>query len=285
MSLRPNSREGKVRAALVELLHEHKRDGALPTSGRFLYYELIARGIVSKEKKGKRRPDQIVNDALTTLRESDVIPWDWVADETRSLEDFSGSPSIKQAVLDYLPAARLDPWQRETILVLTESRSLAGVLRSIAARYRVQIASTNGQCGGFLHTEIAPMLDEAFLNTEKLPRVLYLGDFDLCGNQIESNTRKVLEQEIGVSFEKNWERVALTARQVEQHNLRRFIKHDRRYKDERPHEAVETEALSQRLVIELLETKLVSLLPEPLERVHEREKRQQRAVRNKITTR
>src|SRR5438874_682616 len=105
------SKIAAVRQALVDLLREHERDHALPTNARFLYYELIARKVVSKEKTGARRPDQIVNDALTDLRESGQIPWDWIVDETRTLEDYSGSSSIKQAVLDYLPHARLDPWQ------------------------------------------------------------------------------------------------------------------------------------------------------------------------------
>jgi hypothetical protein len=189
------SKISRIRDALIQLLREHERDDTLPTSGRFLFYELIGRGVISKERDGSRRPDQIVTDALTQLREDGSIPWDWIVDETRTLEDYSGATSIKQALLDYLPAARLDPWEGETPLVLTESRSLAGVLRPVAWNYRVQIASTNGQCGGFLHTKIGPLLADA-----ETARVLYLGDFDLAGNQIEANTRRVLEEESG----QNW---------------------------------------------------------------------------------
>jgi hypothetical protein len=267
-----------LREALLQLLAEHERDGALPTSNRFLYYELIARGIVSKERRGARRPDQDANDALTHLRENGLIPWDWIVDETRTLLDYSGSPSIKEAVLDYLPSARLDLWQGKIILVLTESRSLAGVLRQIAWDYRIRIASTNGQCGGFLHTTIAPLLRDG----DVPPQVLYLGDYDLAGNQIEANTRSVLEQDAG---DLDWTRIALTAEQVEQYDLPTIEKRDRRYNDGHPHLAVETEALSQKLIVDLLEAELTALLPEPLERVHEREARQRRALRNKITAR
>ena len=70
-------------------------------------------------------------------------------------------------------------------MILTESRSLAGVLRNIAREFRVRIASTNGQVGGFLRTDVAPMLWPG-------ARVLYLGDYDLSGGQIEDNTRGVL---------------------------------------------------------------------------------------------
>src|SRR5262249_15826497 len=152
----------------------------------------------------------------------------------------------------------------KTVLVLTESRSLAGVLRPIASKYRIQIASTNGQVGGFLHTRIAPMLQNAFMNAfthvTSLPQVLYFVDYDLAGGQIEANTRSVLEQKIDVLFEGNWKRIALTEQQVKEYKLPRIVKFDRRYKDGRPHEAVETEALSQRLIMQLLETELSNLL-------------------------
>jgi hypothetical protein len=266
------SKIARLREALLELLAEHERDHAIPTSARFLYYELIARGVIAKERQGARWPDQDANDALTQLREAGKVPWDWIVDETRSLNNYSGYPSVKQGMLAHLPYVQLDPWRGKTVLVLTESRSLAGVLRDIASNYRVHIASTNGQCGGFLHTTIAPMLDGGDI-------VLYLGDHDLAGNQIEINTRSVLEREAG---DLDWKRIALTAQQVEQYSLPRIVKHDRRYKDGAPHEAVETEALSQTLIIALLEAELTALLPEPLARVLQREERQQRALRNKI---
>jgi len=77
-----------------------------------------------------------------------------------------------------LAYVRLDPWRGNAPLILTESRSLRGVLRSIVIEYRACIASTNGQVGGFLHTDIAPKLQQG-------ARVLYLGDYELSGGQIE----------------------------------------------------------------------------------------------------
>ena len=40
----PESKIGALRAILLALLEEHERDDALPTSARFLYYELVQRG-------------------------------------------------------------------------------------------------------------------------------------------------------------------------------------------------------------------------------------------------
>jgi hypothetical protein len=267
------SKASQLRAALLALLEEHRRDGALPTSGRFLFYELVARGIISKQPTGKRRADQDMTEALTQLREGGDIPWDWIVDETRSLEDYSGSPTIMQGVLDRLPHIPLDPWNGEVPLILTESRSLTGCLRPLVNEYAIRIAPTNGQCGGFLHTDIAPGL-------ASWSRVLYLGDLDLCGGDIENNTRSVLEREVG---ELEWERLALTADQVEQYDLPRITKNDRRFKNGGGrHEAVETEALSQRLILDIVRARLGELLPESLETVQERAEREREDLRNRL---
>jgi hypothetical protein len=269
VAIRPSA-IGGVRDALVDLHAQHKRDGALPTSARFLFYELLTLRVLSKEKKGARRPDQILHDALTQLREAGVIPWSDIVDETRSVEDYTGYGSVLEGVLAGLPYVNLDPWRGRVPFILTESRSLAGVLRGVIIEFRARIASTNGQVGGFLHTDIGQALRPG-------DRVGYLGDLDLSGGQIEGNTRRVLERIIG--GELDWTRIALTEAQVEEYALPRILKFDRRYKDGGGrHEAVETEALSQTVLTDMLRDFLVELLPEPLEAVQEREARERRRI-------
>jgi hypothetical protein len=77
----------------------------------------------------------------------------------KSLDDYTGYKTIREGVLARLPYIDLDPWGRRRVpMILTESRSLAGVLRGIASEYRTRIASTKSQCGGFLRTNIALVL-------------------------------------------------------------------------------------------------------------------------------
>jgi hypothetical protein len=267
---RPDSKIGRVRIALIYLLDQHRRDGALPTSVRFLFYELVMQRIVAKEGD---RPDKIVSAALTDLREDGLVPWDDIVDETREVLDYTGSATVADDWLCYLDAACLDPWRGRVPFILTESRSLAGVLRAQCRQYRNRIASTNGQTGGFLHTKVAPLLKEG-------DRVGYLGDFDLAGGDIEANTRRVLESIVG---ELDWQRLALTREQVDQHNLPIIIKRDKRFKDGGgEHEAVETEALSQTLIVDIVRTWLDELLPQPLERVLVRERRERARLRRLV---
>jgi len=266
------SKAAELRLALLSLLEEHERDGMIPTSSRFLFYELVGRGIVSKEGA---RPDNPVIAALTQLRKTNQVPWHWIADETRSVSDFTGYVSVKEGMLARLPSTCIDPWNGMAPFVITESRSLAGALENVAGDYRVLIAATNGQCGGFLHTDIRPRL--GYGTKQRL--VLYMGDFDLAGNDIEANTRKVLGygmkifgQETGSEYDSHWERIALTESQVDSYGLEPIIKNDRRFSGEDGvHEAVETEALSQLVITQILEDKLSGLLPEPLESVLARE--------------
>ena len=267
-----------LREALRRLLAQHKADGTLPTSGRFLYYELVAAGVISKHAlgpvkpgcKAKREPHQDVSLALINLRESGEIPWDWISDETRSLNSFTGFDSIVEGVDAYLNIIRLDRWNGDAPMILTESRSLTGVLRDTARAYGVRIAATNGQAGGFLRTGLAPHLSDS-------SRVLYLGDYDLAGADIEANTRRVLEHASNAALD--WERLALTSEQVANYKLPSVVKSDSRFKNGGSHQAVETEALSQRLIVEIVRNRLEALLPESLDQILIREGVQREQVR------
>src|SRR5260221_11192722 len=76
---------------------------------------------------------------------------------------------------------------------------------------------------------------------------------DLAGNQIEQNTRRVLERKAG---ELGWERVALTQEQDDQYGLPVIEKHDRRFKDGGEHLAQETDALSERIIVQIVRNDL-----------------------------
>jgi len=262
-----------LQRACLDLLREHEARGEVPTSGRFLYYELVQRGVTPKGNASARQ----VMDALMYLRLNESIPWEWIIDETRSLNDYSGYASIKEGVLASLDGVRIDPWKGRVPLIITESRSLAGVLANIAQEYAVRIASTNGQAGGFLRTTIAPVLTVGDC-------VLYIGDHDHQGHQIENNTREVIEEITGAL---DWERIALTEEQVEEYDLAALtiMKPDNRYNPPRRHPAIETETLSQSRITQIVRDALDDLLPTPLANIVRREASQRRALRQLLTRR
>jgi hypothetical protein len=273
---RAHTAKGRLQRELLDLLRVHERDDMLPTSIRFLFYELVQLGVVMKAATGKpRRADQNTIDAVTHLREAGLVPWDWIVDETRELVEWLTASSVTEYVLGQVDSARLDRWGGQPApLILCESRSLAGTLRNLAYAYACPIASTNGQTRGFLITTVAPML-------RAWQRVLYLGDFDWCGQQIEAATRRTLAEHTG--DERPWERIALTAAQVSEHNLPVIQKLDRRYGNGGEyHDAVETEALGQARIVAALRTRLDELMPEPLGDVLEREEQQRAEVAEQL---
>lgn len=275
-----HTKKGRLQRACLELLREHEADGALPTSIRFLFYELTDRDVIPKAylrpdgTEMARTPGQDISEAVKRLREASLVPWTWIVDETRTVSSWRYAASVYRYVEDTLPLARIDLWDGEPPpLILCESRSLAGVLRRIAGDYLCPIAATNGQVGGFLHTEIAPLVEET-----PGRQVLYLGDLDLSGGHIEANTRKVLEAYAPL----DWARVAITEAQVEEHDFKAKAKADRRYKDGRVHRAVETEALGQVEIMRLLTAALEERVSEPLKSVLEREERQRVQVQERL---
>ena len=87
--------KGRLQRACLRLLHEHEVDGTLPTSARFVYYELKQAGYPFKEHQA-RRPDQDVIDAIMDLREIGIVPWEWLSDETRSIDAGHLASSVGQ---------------------------------------------------------------------------------------------------------------------------------------------------------------------------------------------
>lgn len=274
---KPGSHAGTMQRRVLRLLLEHEAAGQIPTNGRFVFYELEQRGVVRKSRQGESRyggandpREQDVINALSELRKRGVVPWEWIVDETRNLHQWQYAPTVLDYVRDSVAYARINPWHGDPPLLLVESRSLAGVLYSLASEYLCPIAATNGQVGGFLHTDIVPALRRSHRS------VLYLGDWDLAGHQIEENTRLVLEKETGRLID--WTRIAITQPQIDERGLEPAWKTDSRYHPPKTHYAWETEALGQGTIQQLVRDELDWLLPEPLEHVLEKERMQRRRV-------
>src|SRR5215218_5087214 len=111
---KPGTKAGRLQRACRALLREHEADGAIPTSIRFLFYELLDRGVIPKVYRypdgteKARTPGQDISDAVTRLREVGLIPWSWIVDETRTVNIWRYAPTVYQYVEDILPLARID---------------------------------------------------------------------------------------------------------------------------------------------------------------------------------
>jgi hypothetical protein len=285
----PESKRGRLQQACLDLLQQHERDGAIPTNGRFVFYELEQLGKIPKhylDEHGRERartPAQDVSDALMVLRLIGLVPWEWITDETRELTEWEYAPSVYQYVVNQQDYARIDCWAGEPPpLIICESRATKGVLEQITGDYLCPITATNGQGGGFIVTDIVPKL----VGNER--QVLYIGDCEVGGpaDQIEDNTRRRIEEHSDRVFTADtWSRVALTREQVNRNpRLRNLVidKIDRRYKPPRPYQAIECEAVGQVALERMLRARLDALLPEPLADVLVREEQQRTKIKRAL---
>jgi hypothetical protein len=280
---------GRLQRACLQLLSEHEHDGTIPTNGRFVYYELVQRSVIPKtyyRLDGSKRPRQgkdEIADALLHLREHGVIPWEWIRDENREVCSWRYARNAKQYLIETLPMIRIDCWGGELApLAICESGASKGVLEDIASDYLVPITATKGQCGGFLVTDIVPLL------ADNDRRVLYIGDFELRGpaDQIEANTRRYIEEHAQRKFtEETWTKIALTEAQVAADRALlklKIDKLDRRYRPPKSYEAVECEAIGQARLQEIFKAALDALLPKPLLSVQARETRERAKIKRAL---
>ena len=243
--------------------------------------ELEHLGVVRKSRKreGRRlrgfpagRAATLI-DATLQLRERGVAPWWRIVDDTRHLYSWESAPSVAAYLMRQLPRARIHCSARNRPRCCSASRARsAGSCterwpRSTCAPSRRRTVRSVASSA----TDIAPEL----VVSDRTRRVLYVGDLDLSGGQIEVNTRRVLERELGVELD--WTRIALTDKRA-RHRLEPMLKLDDRYADGHAHEAIEVESLGQSVVTEIVRAELDALLPEPLDRVLEREAEQGRAL-------
>jgi hypothetical protein len=277
----PDTKKGKLQRACLDLLRKHEREGTIPTNVTFVFYELEQQGVVPKAyrdasgNKRPRTPRQDISDATMRLRERDVVPWWWLMDESRDVGEPRYAASVYKYLADSVELARIDCWGGEPPpLVICEARATRGVLEHITDEYLCPITATGGQCGGFLVNEVAPLLKG---NDRE---VLYIGDCEERGpgDQIEANTRRYIEKHTGRTFTPDtWIKVALTPEQVARSPRLRDLaiyKRDHRHKPPMRYLAIECEAVGQAVLERMLRAQLVSLLPEPLSRILERERRQ-----------
>jgi hypothetical protein len=252
----------------------HEAAGTIPTTPKFLIYEAVSAQVISKAATGARRYDQDSSEAITWLREQGLIPWEWIRDRTRHIADHLGWASVLEAARAAAAHARLDPWQGRAPLLVVESESLAGLLEPLAEQYRIVLVPVRGQAGGaYLANDVRPYVERG--HTE----VLYVGDYDKAGADIEGSARQRLERHTGRTL--TWTRLALTGEQVAEHNLPRIARYDHR--DRQTREVCECEAMPQAILLALVETAVRDRLPAPLDHVHVREVRERRTVRRRLT--
>ena len=205
--------KGRLQRALLERLRVHERDGTLPTSGRFLFYELVQAGVVRRPATGVRRADQNLIDALTHLREvGTMVPWDWIEDETRSLDEWQTAPSVAEYVADAVDRRHPRPLGRRARAADPVRVPVAG-RGALRPRGPLRLPDRVHQRAGPRLPDHQGRADAAARSAGALPRRLGPVRAADRGEQ-PTHPRRTHRR-----YDRPWERVALTDEQVGELNL------------------------------------------------------------------
>jgi hypothetical protein len=180
---------------------------AQPITGRGVGYKLFTRGLITSMSVNEM---QKVYRLLGLAREQGEIPWEWIVDETRSLEKVSTWDNPDQYARTVAHSYRRDFWNQQPVRVevWSEKGTIRGVLKPVLDRYAVGFRVMHGFSPKGLVHEVAEDTGGGDMV------VLYVGDYDPSGLFMsECDLPRRLEKYDGHHVE--FRRVALTASQAE----------------------------------------------------------------------
>lgn len=205
-----NAEMERRRQAVIGMVEE-----SAPTSVRHVYYQAITQHLIAKDTGGSRSNYNKIQRAILQLRRSGDIDYGNIVDSTRWRRKPSSWSNLERYIDSVQRSYRRDLWaSQDTLLeVWCESESIAGVLVDVTAKWDVPLLP----CHGYSSETFAWGAAENWLGDDRDPVVLYVGDLDRHGKQIEADLRRKLEGFYG--SEVDWTRVGITEEQIEANNL------------------------------------------------------------------
>jgi hypothetical protein len=193
-------------------------EAAQPITGRGIGYKLFTLGLIpSMERSEMQRVYRLLKEA----RERGFIPWNWIVDETRSLERISTWSNPAEYARCVADSYRRDFWDQQPVRVevWSEKGTVRGVLQPILDRYAVGFRVMHGFSGATTGYDISQDDDGRDLIA------LYVGDFDPSGMFMSEEDLPTRLSDYGGDHV-DLRRIALTREQVT--NLPSFPATDKR---------------------------------------------------------
>ncbi|BCH10461.1 hypothetical protein MesoLj131c_47190 [Mesorhizobium sp. 131-3-5] len=178
-----------------------------PMTVRQVFYQATVRNIVEKSEAGYNK----VQTDLVQMRKSGMLPYDWLADNTRWQRKPRTFDNIEQALNDTARFYRKSLWTDagSYVEVWLEKDALAGVVQPITALYDVPLMVARGYASlSFLHSAAE------YIASLDVPTFIYhCGDFDPSGVNAGEKIEQTL-RELAPAAEIHFERIAVTMEQI-----------------------------------------------------------------------
>jgi hypothetical protein len=187
-----------------------------PQTARQIYYQMTVRKLIEKTENGYRQ----VIDLTINMRKSGRIPYEFIVDNTRSVDKPLTFNKVDEVLTTIVGAYRKALWngRPSRVQVWLEKDALASVIGPLTAQYDVPLFVARGYSSlSFLHNDAKPIVED--WAAAGLPiTVLHLGDFDPSGRDA---ARKIDEQlrEFCPDAVLNFVELAVTTEQIDQWDL------------------------------------------------------------------
>jgi hypothetical protein len=158
---------------LIEAMYT-AAEAAQPITGRGIGYKLFTAGLIPSMARAEM---QRVYRLLKEAREQGIIPWEWIVDETRSLERTSTWADPAAYARCVARSYRRDFWNQQPVRceVWSEKGTVRGVLGPVLDHYAVGFRVMHGFSG-------ATTIHDVSQDDDGRPLiVLYVGDYDPSG--------------------------------------------------------------------------------------------------------
>jgi hypothetical protein len=252
----------ELRDALFTLLESEN-----PMTVRQVFYRMVGLGAIAKtEAEYKNTVCRLLSD----LRRARVIPFGWIADNTRWMRKPDTYSELASALEYTARTYRRSVWDNQDAYVecWLEKDALAGVLMEETEKWDVPLMVTRGYSSiSFLHSA-----GEAIQAEGKPAYLYYFGDYDPSGVDITRVVERGI-REFAPDAEIHFERVAVTEEQIETWSLptRPTKKSDSRSKNFEG-ESVEVDAIPPELLRQLVRERIEQHIDEDaLERLKHNE--------------
>ncbi len=180
MTAAPSRGRGKSQKSLDLIDAAHRiLEEIHPASVRAVCYRFFVDGLIPSMSKANTAK---VSTQLVWAREQNVIPWEWVVDETREAERVTTWDSPEQIITAAMKGYRANYWgaQPEWVEVWSEKGTVRSTLAPVLKEYGVTCRVMHGFGSATSLHDIA----EETASSDKWLTVLYCGDWDPSGMQM-----------------------------------------------------------------------------------------------------
>ncbi|TRO55186.1 hypothetical protein E2P64_07580 [Candidatus Bathyarchaeota archaeon] len=196
---------------------EEYQDQGYDLTLRQLYYQLVARGMIENSQKSYTRIGGLVNDA----RLAGYMDWDMIVDRARKTVANAHWNDPSEILEACARQFTIDKWANQLmhVEVMCEKQALEGILIPICKKLDIRFTANKGYSSQSMMYRKGRYFSN-LLEDGKLVRVLYFGDHDPSGLDMDRDVSERLKLFAGLAKSSSCitvTRAALTMEQVQRY--------------------------------------------------------------------